>query len=99
MSNALTTGQLDEFSLGASITGKVEVQRFIPAGDNDLRAFRFLSTAVDSDGTIRANWQEGGLNPGDAGYEANFGTHITGSITGANGFDATGSGQSIFIAF
>ncbi len=43
------------------------------------RAFRFLSPGVTTDDFISNNWQ--------------LGTHITGSITGANGFDATGTGS------
>ena len=43
------------------------------------RAFRFLSPGVTTDNFISNNWQ--------------LGTHITGSTTGANGFDATGTGS------
>lgn len=43
------------------------------------RAFRFLSPGVTTDDFISNNWQ--------------LGTHITGSTTGANGFDATGTGS------
>jgi hypothetical protein len=96
-SNEMKTGQLDEFSGTYSGTGTVEVERFIPAGDNDKRAFRFLSSSVNSTGSINTNWQEGAAtwsenpNPG-------FGTHITGSLAGANGFDASGSGNpSLFL--
>ena len=96
-SNEMKTGQLDEFSGTYSGTGTVEVERFIPAGDNDKRAFRFLSSSVNSTGSINTNWQEGAAtwnenpNPG-------FGTHITGSLAGADGFDASGSGNpSLFL--
>lgn len=46
-----------------------------------------MSSGVNSTDNIRANWQENGSNvPG-------LGLHITGSKTGANGFDATWSGE------
>lgn len=80
------------------INGKVTVERFIPG----LRAFRFLSSAVTTTTSIRANWQEGvnnnttttnnNPNPG-------FGTHITGSVSGANGFDATQTTNASMYAF
>jgi hypothetical protein len=43
------------------------------------RAFRFLTPSVTTDDFISNNWQ--------------LGTHITGSTTGANGFDGTVSGN------
>ena len=43
------------------------------------RAFRFLTPSVTTDNFISNNWQSS--------------THITGSTTGANGFDASGSGN------
>lgn len=43
------------------------------------RAFRFLTPSVTTDDFISNNWQ--------------LATHITGSTTGANGFDTTGSGN------
>ena len=43
------------------------------------RAFRFLAPGVTTTNFIENNWQEA--------------THITGSTTGANGFDQTGSGS------
>nr|WP_315215358.1 T9SS type A sorting domain-containing protein [uncultured Flavobacterium sp.] len=80
------------------INGKVTVERFIPG----RRAFRFLSSAVTTTTSIRANWQEGvnnnttttnnNPNPG-------FGTHITGSVSGANGFDATQTTNASMYAF
>ncbi len=88
-SDAASTGQLDEFSGTISGTGSVTVERFIPASN---RAFRLLSTPVTSSGTIFDNWQQGGLNPGDTGYESNVGTHITGDAAGNNGFDASNTG-------
>ncbi len=97
VSDATTTGQLDTFT--GTLTGTVEVQRYIPA----RRAFRFLSSSVTTLGSIRDNWQEGQNNTG-TGFPVDnnnsnpgFGMHISGSQTGAHGFDATPAGNgSIF---
>lgn len=63
----------------------VTVERYISSSGN--RAYRLLSPSVTTTSTIRTNWQENGsTSPG-------YGTHITGSTTGANGFDATITGQ------
>lgn len=86
------TAQFDEFEGDIDGSGSVTVERFIPA----RRAFRFLSTAVTTTGSINENWQEGVNNPNTSTNEnpnPGFGTHITGSTTGANGFDATPSGN------
>ena len=94
-STATSTGQLASVPSGANILGNVEVQRYIPA----RRAFRFLSTAVNTSTSIQQNWQEGANNTGTSFPADNqnpnpsYGTHITGSTTGANGFDATISGN------
>ncbi|MEP2913993.1 MAG: T9SS type A sorting domain-containing protein, partial [Nonlabens ulvanivorans] len=65
------------------VNGLFTTERFIPA----KRAFRFISSSVNSTGSIYENWQENGSTLGS------FGTHITGSITGANGFDITATGS------
>lgn len=75
------TAQFDEFSGTISGTGKFTTERFIPA----RRSFRFLSSAVTTDGSIRENWQENGNNV------PHLGTHITGAGGAANGFDPTGT--------
>lgn len=76
-----------------------EIERFIPESN---RAFRYLSSPVNTSQspkpTIRDNWQEGQNNTqtGDTNNQNDnegFGTHITGSTTGANGFDATETGN------
>ena len=80
---------------GGSINGDVTVERFIPG----KRAYRFVSSAVTTTTSINANWQEG-VNNTDTDYannmnpSAGFGTHITGSMAGENGFDATTTGNS-----
>lgn len=79
-----TSAVVGEVTSG-TITGDVTVEQFYPA----RRAFRFVSSPVDMTGTIFDNWQQAGLNPGDAGYEAAVGTQITGGTTG--GFDISSS--------
>ncbi|MBC3759777.1 T9SS type A sorting domain-containing protein, partial [Hyunsoonleella sp. SJ7] len=49
------------------------------------RAFRLLSTPVTTSDFISNNWQQG--------------THITGSVSGANGFDATVTGNPSMYTF
>ncbi|CAN1501487.1 Secretion system C-terminal sorting domain [Flavobacteriaceae bacterium] len=77
-----------------AITGDVTVERFFPAG----RAFRLITSPVTTtyttNPTIRDNWQEG-ENNATTNYNTNlnrnpgYGTHITGNMTGAYGFDYT----------
>lgn len=81
-------------ALGGTITygsgGKFTAERHIPMGK---RAYRLLATGISTsvNGTgasnIYQNWQNGGTNT------AGVGTHITGSATGSNGFDATSTGE------
>lgn len=73
---------------GCSLTG-IEVEQYVPA----RRAFRLVSPSVSSTGTIRENWQENGSSP------TGYGTLISGSKTGANGFDVTGSGNASLFTF
>ena len=70
---------------GNTISGNVTVERFISSAGN--RAFRLLTPSVNTTTFIRENWQENGINSNG------FGTHITGSSSGANGFDITSTGQ------
>ena len=86
-SNATATGQLDNASL-ATINGSVKVERYIPA----KRAFRFLSSSVNSTASIRENWQENG------NVATGLGTHITGA-SAANGFDITSTGAYSLFTF
>lgn len=75
-------GQINGTLNGAT---NVTVERYISSLNN--RAYRLLSPSVNTTTSTRQNWQENGSNtPG-------YGTHITGSTTGANGFDATQTGQ------
>ncbi len=97
-SSAAGTAMIDTV-LNGTIVGDVTVERFIPA----RRAFRLVSSTVTTTTSINQNWQEGVNNTGTTtGDNTNpnpgFGTHITGSTSGANGFDATASGNpSLFV--
>jgi hypothetical protein len=73
----------------ATITGEVGVSRFIPTGSTSRRkAFRFVTSSVTTTTSIYENWQTSGLSV------LGVGTHITGSTSGANGFDPTASGNN-----
>jgi len=97
-SNDTATAVLEAFTSSSRVVGNgFEVRRRIPV-QNGIRAFRYLSSSVDTQNSIKPfvfeNWQESGLNTGDVGYQANFGTHITGTDLGNNlGFDASPSGN------
>lgn len=82
LSSATQSAMIGEVT-GGTITGNVTIERFVPA----RRAFRFVSSPVTTTTSILENWQENGSSA------AGFGTHITGSTSGANGFDATPSGN------
>jgi len=70
--------------ISGSVNGDVSVEQFY----SEQRAYRFVGSTVNTTGNVFDNWQQGGLNPGDAGYEPGIGTHITGG-TLANGFDSS----------
>ena len=76
--------------VNVAITGDVTAERFFPG----KRAFRLISSPVTTTTSIKANWQEGVNNPtttyaNNLNPKLGYGTHITGSIIGGNGFDAT----------
>lgn len=81
-SSATQSAMIDQVVHG-TVTGNVTIERFVPA----RRAFRFVTSPVTTTTTIRENWQENGV------ATAGFGAHITGSTSGANGFDTTPSGN------
>lgn len=83
------TAMLDKVPSSSTITGNVTTERFIPSN----MAIRFLTSAVTTSTSINANWQEGASNATE-NPNPGFGTHITGSRTGANGFDQTPSGKA-----
>ncbi len=94
ISTATANGELGPMS--GTVTGSATVQRYM----SDKRSYRMVSSAVTTSTSIMNNWQEGVNNlgtdfPGDnLDPNPGFGTHITGSTSGANGFDATLSGNA-----
>ncbi len=100
-SNAVATAMVDRVPATSSITGPVQVERYYQA----LRAFRFISSSVTTTSSIRDNWQEGVNNTNSSDFSANqnpnpgFGTHIAGSTSGSNGFDATQTGDPSLFTF
>ncbi len=82
-SNATNTGIIGPVTSG-SVSGNVIIEKYIPS----KRAYRLLSSPVTTSGTIYQNWQEGGNTT------TGLGTDITGSTTGANGFDQTQTGNA-----
>jgi endonuclease I len=92
VSNASGTAQLDQIISTENIVGEVTFQRYFPA----RRAFRFVSFPVTTVDGIREHWQESVNNTNATNQDPNpgYGTHITGSASGANGFDSTPSGNT-----
>ena len=99
-SDATGTAVLEAVQPNTRVVGNgFEVRRYIPV-QSGIRAYRYLSLSVTTpsvanNGSIYDNWQQGGLNLGDSGYESGVGTHITGSTDPLNtlGFDPTPSGN------
>jgi hypothetical protein len=94
-SDATGSAQLVNGSSGSFAgAGFPTVMRFIPTGSTSpRRAYRFVTSSVNATGSIYDNWQTGGASV------AGIGTHITGSTTGANGFDQTVSGNPSMIFY
>jgi hypothetical protein len=94
-SNATNTAIISKIENGNTIIGEVMIERYITMQN---RAFRFITTSVNTTTSINENWQEG-VNNTVNDYTENkdpnpgYGTHITGSTTGANGLDATPTGN------
>lgn len=81
-------GELGVVPPTSVITGNATVERYMKG----IRSYRMVSSSVNTATSIHANWQEGAENSLD-NPSPGFGTHITGSVTGANGFDATQTGN------
>ncbi len=95
-STASGTGYLANVAGTLNDATNVTVERFISAASN--QAYRLLTPGVTTSTSIRANWQENTNNTA-TDYVSNsnpnpgYGTHITGSADGSNGFDATTNGN------
>ncbi len=87
VSDENTTAQVAEIpNNGGNITGDVTVERYVPKSN---RAFRYISSPVNTSGTINDNLQEGATTASaDPNPVPEHGTHITGGSP-SNGFDAT----------
>jgi hypothetical protein len=81
--------------VGGSISGTVQVERYIPSSN---RAFRLLAPGVTGS-TIKVAWQENAASK-SSNPNAGYGTHITGStIDQTNGFDGTVTGNPSMYTF
>ena len=97
-STSVKTAVVEQSTTG-TVTNMV-VERYIPA----KRAFRLLSSPVTSSTSINYNWQENQNNTSplfanNSNTASGYGTHIAGSTSGANGFDATQSGNASLFLF
>ncbi|SDW08298.1 BspA family leucine-rich repeat surface protein [Aequorivita viscosa] len=95
LSSNTGNGELASMSADAIVVGDATVQRYL----SSRRSYRVVSSAVTTTTSINANWQEGANNT-STDYGSNqdpnpgYGTHITGSTIGENGFDASIAGIS-----
>lgn len=95
-SDSTGTGRIGNSS--GTISGNVTVEEYFTSLNNP--SYQLLSPTVNTINStkpfIRDNWQEGQNNTttnNNSDLVKHYGTHITGSTTGANGFDATQSGS------
>ena len=99
-SDVTGTGMLGVVTGSLLNADNVTTERYIPA----RRAFRLLSSSLTTTTSIKSNWQEGANNTSilyanNLNSNPTFGTHITGSITGSNGFDATQTASPSLFGF
>lgn len=83
---------------GFTLQGNVISERYL----RSKRAFRFLTSSVNTITSINDNWQEGQSNPDistNLNTNAGFGMHISGSGGAANGFDTSGSNSPSMFAY
>ncbi|SDG57395.1 T9SS type A sorting domain-containing protein [Psychroflexus sediminis] len=94
-SDSVNTAILREVAGSNRIIGAIRVERYLSKSN---RAFRYLSSSLNSAASIQDNWQEG-VNNTVNNYNSNknpnpgYGTHITGNLQGNNGFDASLTGN------
>ncbi|MGO3690897.1 MAG: GEVED domain-containing protein [Psychroflexus halocasei] len=99
-SSSAKTATIGRIAEGSKLKGNVLIERFIPKSN---RAFRYISSSITTNGSIRDNFQEGVNNTGtndadNINPNPGYGTHITGSQSGSDGFDATLTGNpSMFV--
>jgi hypothetical protein len=90
-SSSVNTARIAPVTRGG-ITGDVTVEHYIPS----KKGYRFLAPSVNTTSSIKSNWQEGVNNVNrinNNNPNPGYGTHITGSVTGSDGFDATVTGS------
>jgi hypothetical protein len=97
-STAVKTAIVEQSAGGA--VDNVVVERYIPS----KRAFRLISSPVTTSSSIKYNWQENQNNTSTAfanntNTTPGYGTHITGSTVGVNGFDATQTGAASLFSY
>lgn len=91
LSTADRTGELGPVAENSRFAGNgiVTFHRYM----SDHRAYRIVSSSVNTSTSIHDNWQEGATSNTDNPHPG-FGTHITGTIVDQqNGFDATSTGN------
>lgn len=92
LSTATRTGELGPVDENETFGGNgiVTFHRYM----SNNRAYRMVSSSVNTTTSIHDNWQEGALSNSD-NPSPGFGTHITGTtVDQQNGFDATATGNS-----
>jgi uncharacterized repeat protein (TIGR01451 family) len=92
VSTALATANVGTVAAGNTITGKFNVERYIPA----RKAWRFLSVPTHNGKTIHDSWQEGETANNTTGIKGR-GIQITSTVvpTPANGIDLKSAAPSM----
>ncbi|QSS97404.1 T9SS type A sorting domain-containing protein [Psychroflexus sp. ALD_RP9] len=108
-SNALGTASIGQIANGSSISGGIIIEQFIPQSNRAFRYLSSpISTTTsindnwqegqnNNSGEIsnyNENWNDYVANGHNNNNNPGFGTHITGSNTGSDGFDETLTGNS-----
>jgi len=91
-------GQLGEVVGNLVVDGEVTTEMYIPVATENTRAFRFISSSVNTTDGIDDNWQDD-QDGDDMTTTAGVGTHITGMGGAANGFDTTPSNNPSLFSF